>query len=394
MFKKILVGSLAAVGVFAVAYATLAADNSNYVNVSACTQVGSDIQVTRSGKTYTLTSTCRDAGHGYRQYQMSCTSQTQYKVSWTENCTPAKPKDTTTPSASVSTNKSEYDRGATINVTVGASDNVKVTKLELYRDDNKVKEENNSTGFSYSYQANYTGSIQFKVRAYDAAGNVGTNSVTVRVRENNYDSTSPSLDLTSNRSSYEVGNTVYLTARASDNHGIKKISIYNENDDLLRTCEWTNVCETSEYLRSSDYYNSWRDRNYYARAYDENGNSAYDNLSVTVYRDYDYNYDDDDNRDLSISVPISTYNESGVTWIKINANAYADEGLNKIEIYVGDENRKSSTSLMKRCEYGSDRNAYCTLNFPRGLYHSGYYYARVTDDDGRTRETDLNYFNY
>ena len=100
MLKKILLSGLVLAGVFAVGYVVLAADGSNYVDVNSCTQVGKDIRINRGGQNYTLTSSCRDAGHGYRDYQMTCVSNKQYKVEWTEGCTPVKPptpKDTEAP---------------------------------------------------------------------------------------------------------------------------------------------------------------------------------------------------------------------------------------------------------------------------------------------------------
>ena len=64
-------------GVFAVSGAAKA--ESNTFTVTSCEQVGGDIRISRNnGPKYVLTSSCRDAGHGKRQYKMSCVSSTKY----------------------------------------------------------------------------------------------------------------------------------------------------------------------------------------------------------------------------------------------------------------------------------------------------------------------------
>ena len=55
---------------------------SNIVAVDACQEVANGVTVNRSGSTHTLTNGCRDAGHGERQYTLTCVSDTKYRVSW------------------------------------------------------------------------------------------------------------------------------------------------------------------------------------------------------------------------------------------------------------------------------------------------------------------------
>lgn len=56
----------------------------NYVDVVSCKQIGKDIEIKRSSNdsATTLTSSCRDAGYGLREYSMTCSSATRYYVSW------------------------------------------------------------------------------------------------------------------------------------------------------------------------------------------------------------------------------------------------------------------------------------------------------------------------
>ena len=80
------ISALAVIGIASMAHAVTVEPGTNKVSVYSCTQVGNDIKIRRSSSEseYVLTSTCRDAGHGMRQYSMSCNSNKEYKVSWTE----------------------------------------------------------------------------------------------------------------------------------------------------------------------------------------------------------------------------------------------------------------------------------------------------------------------
>lgn len=60
----------------------------NPVNVDKCTQVGKDIQIVNGTYSAFLTSECRDAGNGLKDYTMACLSATQYRVDW-KPCTTA-----------------------------------------------------------------------------------------------------------------------------------------------------------------------------------------------------------------------------------------------------------------------------------------------------------------
>ncbi len=63
-------------------FAALPDVGGNPVNVTKCTQVGNDIQVTQNGNTYDLTTACRQTEYGYKFYTMKCTSDTGYYVNW------------------------------------------------------------------------------------------------------------------------------------------------------------------------------------------------------------------------------------------------------------------------------------------------------------------------
>jgi hypothetical protein len=85
--------------------------------------------------------------------------------------------DTTAPVAKIISPSSGTTVGKTAKVSSSASDNVQVTKSELYIDG--VRKATSSTGtLSYSWKPT-DGSHTLVVKAYDAAGNAGQASVTV-----------------------------------------------------------------------------------------------------------------------------------------------------------------------------------------------------------------------
>jgi hypothetical protein len=390
MLKKILLSGLVLAGVFAVGYVVLAADGSNYVDVNSCTQVGKDIRINRGGQNYTLTSSCRDAGHGYRDYQMTCVSNKQYKVEWTEGCTPVKPptpKDTEAPKVIFGQLNSTYQINETMNVYVSATDNTKVTRLVLYRDGVKVKE-TNTASMSYAFSTNKVGVVNFYAYAYDAAGNVGYKSLSTTA-VNNVDTIAPIVTLTTDKKSYVEGDTAYVTASATDNVKVTRIEIYNEVGSLLKTCNYTNYCVATDVIKFNAPANiNWGITGFSARAYDEMGNIGYKGIDVEVNRKVV-------NNNFSINAPISLFNENGVSWIKIEGNAYADVGVSSVEIYLGTSDTKYSQPLVKKCNYsGNDKSVSCVLSFPRSLYHGGFYWARAIAKDGSTKDSDLTYYNY
>ncbi len=55
---------------------------TNTVSVEACENTGGGVRISRGGSWSTLANGCRDAGHGYRNYQLQCVSEKSYQVSW------------------------------------------------------------------------------------------------------------------------------------------------------------------------------------------------------------------------------------------------------------------------------------------------------------------------
>jgi len=188
--------------------------------------------------------------------------------------------DTTPPSVNITSPSNGATVSGTVTIAASATDNVGVTKVEFYINNNKVGEDTSSP---YEYSWNTTGysngTYSLKAIAYDAAGNSAVDndtSVTVS-NSSSGDTTPPSVNITSPSNGATVSGTVTIAASATDNVGVTKVEFYiNDNK----------VGEDT----SSPYEYSWNTTGYSngtyslkAIAYDAAGNSAVDNdTSVTV----------------------------------------------------------------------------------------------------------------
>jgi hypothetical protein len=102
------------------------------------------------------------------------------------NATTSGTTDTTPPSTSVTAPANGATVSGTVTISGTASDNVGVTKMEIYIDGTLRTSNTNSTSLSYSWNTTTfsNGSHTIVSKAYDAAGNVGT-SATVSVTVSN-----------------------------------------------------------------------------------------------------------------------------------------------------------------------------------------------------------------
>ena len=136
LLSGILVAGVSLVLVVVVQAVVTPTSGTNFVNVTSCQQVGSHIKIRRgNGPEYTLLSTCRNAGHGLRQYALSCVSGTKYKVQW-QSCTT--PTDTAAPVVTLSTEltgSASAGYGYKLHIYADDAQNnikaVQVTKIEV-----------------------------------------------------------------------------------------------------------------------------------------------------------------------------------------------------------------------------------------------------------------------
>lgn len=129
----------------------------------------------------------------------------------------------TSPAASVNVSD-------TVTVSIDASDNVGVTKVEYYVDNLlKGTETGSPYHFPWDTSAYSAGAHTILAKAYDAAGNVSQSSRSVTVVK---DIIAPDVVLTAPADNVAVSGTVNISSTASDNVGVTRVEFY-ANGTLL-----------------------------------------------------------------------------------------------------------------------------------------------------------------
>lgn len=196
------------------------------------------------------------------------------------NCTPSgngdncnQPADTTAPVARITSPTANAGVSGTIPITVNATDASGVKKVEMFINSAAL---GTDTTTPYAFQWDTTklpnGSHLLTVKAYDAAGNVGTDSFRVTVE--NGDKTAPSIpsDLAARATSY---NAVTISWKAStDNIGVKGYTLFRDGVPIADTGNVTSYNDTG--LSANTTYS------YKILAFDANGNKSAVSGSVSV----------------------------------------------------------------------------------------------------------------
>ncbi len=182
--------------------------------------------------------------------------------------------DTTPPTASILSPANGASVSGTLSVMASASDNMGVTKIEIYLD-GALKSTGTTSPYSYSWNtpAVTSGSHTLIAKAYDAANNVGT-SASVMVTVSN-DTTPPTVSINSPAGGATVSGTVAIMASASANVGVNSVEFYV--DSTLKS-----TCTLSPYTYSWDTNGAAAgSHTLQAKAYDA-ANNVGTSASVTV----------------------------------------------------------------------------------------------------------------
>jgi C1A family cysteine protease len=142
-----------------------------------------------------------------------------YSIAYTG--TPAPPSnDTTAPTVSITAPANGATVSGVVAVTASASDNVGVSKVELYVD-NILQMSDASSPYSFNWNTSVAnGAHTLYAKAYDAAGNVGiSTSVSVTVA-NVPDTTAPTVTLKSPTAGGIFTKKLVISATGSDNIGV------------------------------------------------------------------------------------------------------------------------------------------------------------------------------
>jgi hypothetical protein len=133
--------------------------------------------------------------------------------------------DVTAPSIAISSPLSGAMVSGTVLVKGTASDNVGVSKIEFYVDGGLYATSTTAAfSFSWSTAGKANGLHTLSVKAYDAAANTKSASITVTIK--NTDVTPPSITISSPLSGVSVAGSILIKGTASDNVGVTKVYFY------------------------------------------------------------------------------------------------------------------------------------------------------------------------
>jgi hypothetical protein len=189
--------------------------------------------------------------------------------------------DSTPPTASISSPVTGAIVSGNASVSVSASDNVGVTKVELYVDGALSSTDTTSPyTFTWNTATASNGTHTLSTKAYDAANNLYTStSISVTVSNSTVDTTAPTVSISSPTSGTTVSGNITVTASASDNVGVSKVEFYLDS-----------ATTPAATITSSPYTFSWNTTSvvngthtFKAKAYDAANNVGQSaTVSVTV----------------------------------------------------------------------------------------------------------------
>ncbi|UZN23580.1 S8 family serine peptidase [bacterium 3DAC] len=186
--------------------------------------------------------------------------------------------DTQAPSVSITSPEDGSTLSGNVTVTVSASDNVGVSKVELYVNDDLYATDTTSPYEFVIDTSKYDdGEYTITAKAYDSAGNSAESSIKVTFSNSSdteEDNVAPSVTITSPDDGSSVrGSAVYVYFSVSDNVGVKSVEVYVDGS-----------LYTSEEVSDGDYYvalsltRGWHTIT--VKAYDAAGNVGEDSISI------------------------------------------------------------------------------------------------------------------
>ena len=233
--------------------------------------------------------------------------------------------DTTAPTVAISSPVNNASVSGAAAISVSASDNVGVSKVEFYV--NAVLQATDAASpytFSWNTATLANGSYVLTARAYDAAGNVGLSpSVTVTVNNVVADTTAPGVAISSPANNSSVSGAVTISASASDNVGVSKVELYV--NAVLQATDTTSPYTfnwNTATLANGSYALT-------AKAYDAAGNVG---LSSSVTVTVNNVVADTTAPTVAISSPANNASVSGAAVISVSASD--NVGVSKVELYV------------------------------------------------------------
>lgn len=135
--------------------------------------------------------------------------------------------DTTAPTVKITSPFNKSTISGTASVSVSASDSVGVTRVELYVDSKLVTQSTTATTvFSLNTLTYTNGTHTILTKAYDAAGNTGSASISVTIKNTVPDTIAPTTAITSPTNGTKLSNTQKIAVSCSDNVAVTKLELY------------------------------------------------------------------------------------------------------------------------------------------------------------------------
>jgi chitodextrinase len=183
------------------------------------------------------------------------------------------PSDTTPPAVTLTAPVEGASISGTVPLTASASDNVGVTKVEFY-DNSSLVGTDTSSPYSVNWDSSkiLNGSHLITARAYDAAGNVSSDSNTVTTKNGDIQAPSVPSSVKATATSY---NAVNVTWKAStDNTAVTGYNILRDGVPVAKVGATTTYNDTG--LAANTAYT------YQVQAFDAAGNTSASSSKVSV----------------------------------------------------------------------------------------------------------------
>lgn len=234
-----------------------------------------------------------------------------------------KQTDATPPSVSFSSPINYATVSGIIKITVSASDESGIKKVDFYKNNlgSYVFLASDSSApyeFSLDTAGLPNGTNYLRVLAYDQFDNQKEAVLAVSVA--NYDTISPSVGLTSPLAGSSLTSPVAVSATASDNIGVWKVEFYKDSDQYLFFIDSSSPYTYSLVLSPGAHA-------VYAKAYDAVANSATTSLVTFTVKEAP----DTILPKVTLSSPLSGALLSGIA--NVSASAYDNVGVARVEFY-------------------------------------------------------------
>lgn len=161
--------------------------------------------------------------------------------------------DTTAPTVAISSPGNGATVSGSVPVSITASDNVGVARVDLYVNNQLVGSDTTSPySVTWDSTATANGSYTLQAKAYDAAGNVGTSgSVTINVSNSVVvDTTAPTVVITSpvNGTKVQSKGSLSIKTVASDDTSVHQITIAFDGK-IIKTCLDVTSCSANQSVK-------------------------------------------------------------------------------------------------------------------------------------------------